>query len=80
MAGRGESCAADPRFPEHWRDVRDWSIEKRQNHKVRAFLHTAAGTLCRQLFSEQNELLCVCFFLSVQSILRRSAFSATLLI
>lgn len=32
------SRATDACLPEHWRDVRDWSIEKRQNHRVRPSL------------------------------------------
>lgn len=37
MAERGDSWATDACLPEHWRDVRDWSIEKRQSHRVRLF-------------------------------------------
>lgn len=41
MAKRGDSRGAtDACLPEQWRDVRDWSIEKRQSHRVRLFLFT----------------------------------------
>lgn len=45
MATRGDSRATDAGFPEHWRDVREWSIEKRQSHKVRLPL-TSRTALC----------------------------------
>lgn len=38
MAGRQERRVANAGLPEHWRDVREWSIEKRQSHRVRLSL------------------------------------------
>ena len=45
MAGRRDSWATDACLPEHWRDVREWSIEKRQNHRVRPPLNSEPDLL-----------------------------------
>ncbi|KAK1886065.1 SPX and EXS domain containing protein 5 [Dissostichus eleginoides] len=34
MATRRDKRATDACLPEQWRDVRAWSIEKRQNHRM----------------------------------------------
>ncbi|KAM8880154.1 uncharacterized protein AB9W97_015130 isoform 1-T1 [Spinachia spinachia] len=39
MAGRGDGRATDALLPQHWRDVREWSVEKRQSHRHPAACH-----------------------------------------
>lgn len=46
IAGRGDSWATNACLPEHWRGVRDWSIEKRQNHRVRLSLTSEPVQSC----------------------------------
>lgn len=46
MASRGDRGATDTCFPEHWRDVRHWSIEKRQSHRVRLSLTSEPVMSC----------------------------------
>lgn len=79
MARRGDSWATDACLPEHWRDVREWSIEKRQNHRVRPPLTSEpALSLSVLTHSGLNDVwscflgtvfAAVCCFLPVQSIL-----------
>lgn len=49
MDKRGDGRAADALLPGHWRDLREWSIEKRQSHRVRLFFHKPFWT-CRLVF------------------------------
>lgn len=58
MPGAEDRRVACARLPGHWRDVREWSIEKRQSHRVRNispetfFFHLSpAQSLC--VFSSQ---------------------------
>ena len=51
MARRGDSRATDACLPSHWRDVRDWSIEKRQNHRVRSSLTSETRQQLHYIFT-----------------------------
>ena len=44
MPGAEDRRVACARLPGHWRDVREWSIEKRQSHRVRRL--SPAQSLC----------------------------------
>ena len=61
MAGTGDRRTADACLPAHWRDVRDWSIEKRQSHGVRRTCYTVlcGKTLNYTLTSQRITTGCV---------------------
>lgn len=46
MARRGDSWATDACLPGHWRAVQEWSMEKRQNHRVRPSVTSEAPLCC----------------------------------
>lgn len=61
MARRGDSWATDACLPEHWRDVREWSIEKRQNHRVRPHLTSEPVLLLSVLTHSGLNVVWSCF-------------------
>ncbi|KAL6110245.1 uncharacterized protein ACO6RY_19365 [Pungitius sinensis] len=56
MAGRADGRATDARLPEHWRDVREWSMEKRQSHRMWvADVEAVLRSMERQLNASQEK-------------------------
>lgn len=57
MARRGDSWATDACLPGHWRAVRERSMEKRQNHRVRPSVTFEAPLCCSLSFCPHRQSL-----------------------
>ena len=64
MARRGDSWATDACLPGHWRAVREWSMEKRQNHRVRPSVTSEVPLCCSLSFGPHRQSFNILHFYS----------------